>query len=163
MLFICLWVDIGRSRNTNKIRIAVGEFGVQRCSQIQLFQSDIFRSIHPELGTSGVNQSNLLRNNTHSVHCMVLKQQSGNREAHIACSSNRHCIILHDTFSSSFRKCSFMLIRCGYHLRWCCHLDIVFSSRYDVRITVWCSQRRIVKCHAVNAMITSWICPKQWR
>ena len=42
---VFLAVVVRRSRNNNKVRIAVGEFGVQRCGQIQLLFSQILLNI----------------------------------------------------------------------------------------------------------------------
>ena len=93
---VLLAVVICRSRNNNKVRIAVGEFGVQRCGQIQLLFSQILFNIlilNRRLFT--VDQFHFFRDDIHSIYFMVLRQQCGYRKANIAGTSNCNRVILH--------------------------------------------------------------------
>ena len=122
----CDWkfrVDIGRSRNNNKVRSAVGALGIQRCSQIQLLLSQIlFNILILNRWLPAVDQFHFFWYNIYSIHFMVLRQQCGNTQAHLAGASNCNRVILHHSspcLSQQKRdRFPFLIIyvnRCGYH------------------------------------------------
>lgn len=59
-----------------------------------LFQQDIFQYNHLESEIFLINQINLLRNNVHCCHLVVLAQQSRNGQPNITSSSDRNFIVL---------------------------------------------------------------------
>ena len=72
-------------RNHNKIRIRVCSLCIQRCSQIQILFCQIFFNIvilNRRLPV--INHLDLLRDNIHSGHMMMLGKQGRNRQTNIA-------------------------------------------------------------------------------
>ena len=92
---VFLAVIIGGGGDDDKVRISVGIFAVQRGSQVQLFFGQILFNIFVlNGGFALVDQLHLFRDNIHGSHVVVLAQQRGNGEAHIACTGYGNIVLL---------------------------------------------------------------------
>ena len=73
------WPHIGRCGDYNKVHIGVCSLYIKCCGQVQVFLSQIFFDIvilNRRLAV--IDQVNLLRDNIHSRHLMVLRKQCSN-------------------------------------------------------------------------------------
>ena len=99
---ILLAIVICRSSDHYKISVTIRFLSIQSCCQIQLF----FRQILFDIFILNrrflvVNQFHFLRNNVHSSHFMMLRQQRRNGKAHITRTSHSNLQILkfsHDIY-----------------------------------------------------------------
>ena len=116
---VLLAVVIRRSRNNNKVRIAVGEFGIQRCGQIQLLLCQIlFNILILNRGFPAVDQFHFFRDDIYGVNLMVLRQQCGNTQANITSASNCNRVISSSVFSLSVLARSRTSVKPGMFYLW---------------------------------------------
>ena len=89
-------VVVGRGRDYNKICIRISSLYIQGCSQIQiLFCQIFFNVVILNRRFPVVDHLDLLRNDIHSSHMMMLGKQGCNRQTNITCSGHSNFIVLH--------------------------------------------------------------------
>ena len=88
-------VVVGGCRNHNVVGIPVSRSAIKRGSEIQLLFSKIFFDIIILNRTlAAINFIHLFRYHIHSLHLMMLRKQSGNRQTHITGACHRNLQIL---------------------------------------------------------------------
>ena len=94
-------VDICRSNNYYKVSIGVCGLSIQSCSQVQfLLCKVLFNIIVLNQRLPVVDHLDLLRNDIHSGHMMMLGKQCGNLQTNITSTRNGDFVILHVIYSS---------------------------------------------------------------